>query len=216
MAPSWWCRELFLSSAWLDALELRTESGAAFAVTAVYSSGCYDPLLLARQLHQGLSMPGAWSTARLHLGRQLGSRLSDEEETQLMRAHHGQPSQPAALLVTMDTAIQWLTDLALLDAAQQLSTFKIGSQRVAAAAQRQQQHSQPQHSQHSQQLPPIPGPSAATLTQPQQQPVVHSQPAPRLQPGWLAAVRRASCALIVHGNESCPFLHRLALASACL
>ena len=92
-------------SAWLDTVELRIESGVEFSVTAVYRSGSYNPLLLARQLHQGLSLPGPWSTARLHLSRLPGSRLSDDEETQLMRLQHQQPSQPAVQLITMDTAI---------------------------------------------------------------------------------------------------------------
>ena len=204
------------AGAWVDSVELLTEAGAPFAVTAVYTSGNYNPMLLARQVHQGLSLPGAWSSARLQLGQQPGSRLSDAEETQLLRAHHGQPSQPAALLITLDTAIQWLRDLAFLDAAQQLSSLRIEADAVAAAAQRQQQHSQQQPGTRGPRLPPIPDPVPPGLPQTQQQPLVCSQPAPQLQPGWLAAVRRASCALQLRALESCPFLHRLVLASACL
>ena len=201
-----------LGGTWLDSLELRTESNVDFTVTAVYTSGSYNPMLLPRQLHQGLGMTGPWSTARLQLSREPASRLSDEAETQLMRAHHGQPSQPAALLVSMETAIRWLTDLAYQGAAQQLSTMRVGSDRAAAAAQRQQQHSRQQSVPRGPRLPPIPGPAADSTTQSQQQPLVRSRPAPQLQPSWVAAVRRA---LKLQAFESCPFLHRLVLAPAC-
>ena len=113
-----------------------------------------------------------------------------------MRAHHGLLSQPAALLITLDTAIAWLTDIAYPTVAQQLSSLKTQSEQVATAAQRQEQRSQqPQQSiTRAPRLPPIPSPPPARQPSEQPQPLVCSQPTPQLQPGRVAAVRRVSSA----------------------
>ena len=209
---------------WVDSVALRSEAGVACRVTALslYPAGSYVPMLLPRQLHQGLALFMPLSTAQLQLSRLPGSRKSDEQETQLLRAHHGSPSQPANQLITLNAAIDWLTDIGCYSVAQQLSSIRLESERVAAAAaaaQQQQEHSPDSQQQPQPRVPRLPAilePPAATEPVTQHQPLVISQPTPQLQPGWVAAVRRVSpVSVICQAPAECkPSLRSVPFSSA--
>ena len=160
----------------LDVVELSTDDGREVRVAAVHWLGSPNPLLAARQLHEGLGLAPSWPTAQEQLKWLPGSRLSETMETKLLRAQEGAPAMRSVLLITLDAAIQWLTSLDHVEAATQLSRYKKRLQQP----QRLRQQREPRVLR----LLPIPDslavPSAAV-----------SHPVCQLESPWDAACRRA-------------------------